>query len=116
MRGRGAETYWEPNIFGDEITSLIPDDFLITHFYVEILLENEWRILDPSFQLSLEKEGLTIGSWDNGKSCFPLTKIYTQEEFHAYQKEWFNKEYQDDFFERGRDAWIALNKWFNEQG
>ncbi len=115
VRGRGAETYWDEKVFSKKITSLLPDDFLITHFYVEIYLDNEWRILDPSFQPSLEKYGLVIGSWENGKNCFPLTKIYSQEEFLAYQKEWFNEVYQKDFFERGKPCWEALNKWFSDK-
>jgi len=115
VRGRGGETFWDENIFGREITDLIPDDFLITHFYIEIYLDTEWRILDPSYQPSLEKYGLTIGSWENGESCFPLTKIYSQDDFLAYQNEWYDKSYQHDFFERGRPAWEALNAWFAEK-
>lgn len=112
VRGRGGATYWDKAIFGDEIISLIPDDFLITHFFIEIFLEEEWRILDPSFQTSLGEYGLPIGSWDNGLSCFPLTKIYSQEEFISYQEEWYAENYQSDFFDRGKPAWQALNQWF----
>jgi len=112
VRGRGGETFWDEKIFGADITNLIPDDFLITHFFVEIFLNNEWRIIDPSYQPSLAQYGLTIGSWENGASCFPLTKIYSQEDFLAYQDEWYDKKYQNDFFERGRPAWEALNVWF----
>lgn len=115
VRGRGGVTYWDENIFGKEITDLIPTDFMITHFFMEIYLDNEWRILDPSYQTTLEKYGLTTGSWQNGKSCFPLTKIFTQEEFHDYLKIWRNQEYQNDFFKRGRPAWEALNVWFAER-
>lgn len=112
VRGRGGVTYWDENVFGKEIINLLPDNFIITHFYMEICLDNKWRILDPSYQPSLEKYGLTVGSWENGKSCFPLTKFFTQEEFHEYLKEWRDKDYQNDFFERGRPVWEALNKWF----
>ncbi len=115
VRGCGGEIYWDEEIFSKEITSLLPDDFLITHFFTEIFIDNEWRILDPSFQPSLEKYGLTVGSWENGTSCFPLTKIYTQEEFLAYQKMWFDPNYQKDFFERGGPCWEALNNWFSDK-
>ncbi len=112
VRGRGGVTYWDEAIFGKEILSLFPDDLMTTHFYTEIFLNDKWRIIDPSFQPSLEQYGLTIGSWENGKSCFPLTKIFTQEELHEYLKDWLDTDYQNDFFERGRPAWVALNQWF----
>ncbi len=114
VRGRVAETTWKAKGIPKEISDLLPDDLLTTHFYAEIYQDNEWRIIDPSFQPSLKKYGLTIGSWENGKSCFPLVKVYSQEESIAYQKMWFDEEYQKDFFERGGACWDALNKWFNE--
>lgn len=112
VRGRGGATYWDENVFGKEIVDLIPNDFMITHFYMEIYLDDKWRIIDPSFQPSLAQYGLTIGSWENGQSCFPLTKAFTQEEFHNYLEEWRDQDYQKDFFKRGRPAWEAINKWF----
>jgi hypothetical protein len=114
VRGRVAETYWDPKIFGKEITSLLPENMLVTHFYTEIFLDDKWRILDPSFQPSLASKGLTIGSWENGLSCFPIAKLYTQEESLAYQAQWFEQEYQDKFFLDGNDCWKALKKWFSD--
>lgn len=114
VRGRVGETTWHAGNIPKYISDLLPKDMLVTHFYPEIFLDNKWRIIDPSFQPSLEKYDLTIGSWENGKSCFPLQKIYTQEESIAYQKMWFNPEYQKEFFERGGKCWTALNTWFNE--
>jgi hypothetical protein len=114
VRGRVAETTWNTDTIPKEISDLLPNDILVTHFFAEIYQDGEWRIIDPSFQPSLEKHGLTIGAWNNGKSCFPLIKIYTQEESIAYQKMWFDPEYQKDFFERGGACWNALNKWFSE--
>ena len=112
VRGRVAETTWKTNNIPKDISDLLPEDILVTHFFAEIYQNNEWRIIDPSFQPSLVKQGLTIGSWENGKSCFPLAKIYSQEESIAYQKMWFDPEYQKDFFERGGACWDALNIWF----
>ena len=114
VRGRCAETTWFEGHIPKEIQDLLPQDLLCTHFYPEIFQEGEWRIIDPSFQPSLEKYGFTIGSWENGKSCFTLTKIYSQEEAIDYQKSWLNPEYQKDFFDRGGACWNALNKWFTE--
>lgn len=112
VRGRVGETYWNPAIFGEAITQLLPADILTTHFYCEIYQNGQWRIIDPSFQPSLAPSGLTIGSWDGGESCFPITKLYTQAESLAYQEQWFDSAYQDDFFTRGGACWAALSQWF----
>lgn len=114
VRGRVAETSWHTETIPKNISDLLPQDMLVTHFFAEIYEDNKWRIIDPSFQPSLEKYGLTIGSWENGKSCSPLKKIYTQEESIAYQMMWFDPNYQKEFFERGGACWSALNKWFCE--
>ena len=115
VRGRCGESYWDEDIFGKEIIELIPEGLMTTHFYTKIYLDDEWHILDPSFQPSLSKHGLTIGSWKNGKSCFPITKLYTQSEYQEYRKDWFNEAYQKDFFERGLPLWKALHEWFLER-
>ena len=115
VRGRCGETYWNEDIFGAEITNVIPENLMTTHFYVELYLNDEWRILDTSFQPSLEKYGLQVGAWENGKSCFPITKLYSQSEYQIYRKKWFDKEYQKDFFERGLPLRNALHKWFSER-
>ncbi len=115
VRGRCGESYWDENIFGKNVIDLIPENLMTTHFYVEIYLNDEWRILDTSFQPSLAKYSLNIGSWENGTSCFPITKLYTQEEYQVYRQNWFDKEYQKDFFERGLPLWKALNIWFSER-
>ena len=112
VRGRCGESYWDGSIFGKEIIDLIPENLMTTHFYVEIYLDDSWHILDTSFQPSLEKYGLTIGAWENGKSCFPITQLYTQEEYQEYRKDWFDEAYQKAFFERGLPLWKALNEWF----
>lgn len=114
VRGRVAETTWHTDIIPTEISNLLPKNILVTHFYTEIYQDGKWRIIDPSFQPSLEKYGFTIGSWDNGESCFPLIKIYSQEESIAYQKMWFNEDYQKEFFGKGGACWKALNEWFAE--
>lgn len=112
VRGRVGETFWDPNIVPSEIVNLLPDDILVTHFFVEAKIDGQWRVLDPSFQPSLAQYGFQIGSWDNGVHCFPITKLYSQEESLAYQKQWFDPAYQKDFFERGGPCWRALQKWF----
>ncbi|MGE3771048.1 MAG: hypothetical protein AB7G06_08885 [Bdellovibrionales bacterium] len=114
VRGRVGDTSWDAAIVPKHIMDLLPPDIKTTHFFVEAMIDGEWRALDPSLQPSLGKLGFAIGSWDNGKHCFPITKLYTQEESIAYQAEWFNEEKSRDFFERGAACWRALNAWFQE--
>ncbi len=116
VRGRVGETYWDSNIIDEEIISLLPEDILVTHFFPEVMVDGVWRIVDPTFQPSLEKYGFQIGSWEGTKNtCFPITKLYSQEASITYQERWFNPAYQQDFFERGKPCWRALNKWFSER-
>ena len=115
VRGRVGETYWDPKIVPAEILDLLPADILVTHFFVEALVEGQWRIVDPSFQPALSKYGFTTGSWDGAAvSCFPITKLYSQEESLAYQKIWGSPEYQNDFFTRAGPCWQALDVWFTK--
>lgn len=114
VRGRVGETYWDPQIVPQEIVNLLPKDLLVTHFFVEVCVDDAWRVVDPSFQPSLAQYGFTIGAWEGGQPCFPITKLYSQEESLAYQDMWFSEGYQKDFFERGGPCWQALDAWFEK--
>jgi len=114
VRGRVGETYWDKEIIPDEIVSFYPENLLTTHFFVEAKIDGKWQILDPSFQPNLEKVGFTIGSWENNKHCFPITKLYSQEESLAYQQKWFSPNYQEHFFKEGKLFWKALDDWFKQ--
>lgn len=113
VRGRVGETFWDKNIVPAEIVDLLPADIQVTHFYPEVLMDGNWRIVDPSFQPDLGKFGFQIGAFEGTeKPCFPITRLYTQEESVSYQEKWFDPAYQKDFFERGGPCWQALDKWF----
>jgi len=114
VRGRVGETYWDPNIVPADIVALLPTDILVTHFFVEANIDGRWRALDPSFPAAWARHGFTIGSWENGKTCFPITRLYIQQESLDYQEKWFDPAYQKDFFERGGPCWRALNQWFEK--
>jgi hypothetical protein len=117
VRGRVGETYWETSIIPADIIGLLPPDILVTHFYPEILIDGTWRIIDPTFQPALAKYGFIIGAWEGTPApCFPITKLYTQEESIAYQEQWFDPAYQQNFFARGAACWKALNQWFSQVG
>ena len=81
-----GETFLDQEI-PPEIRSLYPTGFPLTHFWVEIELEDEWRILDASFNPPLSKGGLIVNNWESNKTCFAITKVLTQDETIAYQAE-----------------------------
>ena len=112
VRGRIAETYWDDKVIPKEILSLTPKDYEVTHIVTEIEIDGEWRFLDPSYQLDLGKHGLTTGSWENGQSCFPITKLFSQEESITYQKLWSGEDKIKAYFKNCFDFHTALNKWF----
>lgn len=112
IRVRIAETQWDKDVIPAEILDLLPPDLLITHFVPEIYMNDEWRFLDPSFQPALSRHGFTIGSWDNGESCFKINKLYSQQEAILYQKNWFPTNKQEELLRRGRPCWRAMNQWF----
>ncbi|RYG60973.1 MAG: hypothetical protein EON60_05210 [Alphaproteobacteria bacterium] len=112
VRGRLGETYWQPLIFGMEILSLWPKDITVTHFFVEVEIDGVWRALDPSLQPGMEWHGFKVCEFDEGGVCFPITKLYTDEESREYQATWADEMLVADYFERAGPALRALNNWF----
>jgi hypothetical protein len=111
VRGRVGETYWDPNIFPKEVLKLLNRESEVTHFFIEILLDGEWKILDASFHPPLAKFGFPIGGWDAGTLCFPITRLYTQEESIAFQEKWNQEGMIEEYFQREGLFLGALNKW-----
>lgn len=116
VRGRIGETYWDTDIIPKEIVEMLPPDVPTTHFYVEAFSDDEWHILDPSFQPSFKRLGFPIGSWTLGKCCFDITKLYNQEEMIDYQAKWSDPATQQDYFKRAHKGLSALHKWFEMHG
>ncbi|PZP38905.1 MAG: hypothetical protein DI585_05935 [Pseudomonas fluorescens] len=111
VRGRIGETVWPKGVVPAEIISLWPQSETVTHFYVEVLIDDKWKILDPTIQPSMASTGFPIGSWDNNTVCFPITKLYTQEENIAYHAEWENQQLQRRYFNSAHDFLVAFNGW-----
>ena len=112
VRGRIGESYWDKDLIPANVLALIPEDIILTHFFTEIYMDGAWRALDPSFQTSLSNYGFTVGTWDNGQVCFPITKLYDQSVASKYLRHWSKPEIIKDYFNRGGAAWRALNDYF----
>lgn len=115
VRRRVCETYWNPALFPPEIINLCPEELLNTHCFVEVLIDNHWKVLDPSFQPELAVYGLPVCDWENSTLCFPVIRLYDLEETNSYQALWRNESYKEKVFYMAREFWAALDQWFAEK-
>lgn len=111
IRGRVGETYLDTKI-PEDIRRLYPSEFCLTHFFVEIQIDNEWRILDPSYDPPLKKHGFIVNDWDSNRTCFDITRLYGQDEQVVYQQDWNNPEYAARYFNKIVPCASALNEFF----
>lgn len=111
VRGRVGETFLDAKI-PEEIRLLYPSEFQLTHFWVEVLLKDVWHTLDASYDPGLENAGFNVNDWDSNRTCFEITKVYTQQEAIAYQDVWSDPEYARSYFEAVGPCATALNKWY----
>jgi hypothetical protein len=112
VRGRVGETFLDARI-PEEIRRLYPRDVLLTHFWVEIEIDGRWQPADPSYDPPLGVAGFPVNDWDSGKTCFEITRAYSQEEAIAYQAEWNDPRYAAEYFAAIGPCAQALNKWFD---
>ncbi|QPN59632.1 hypothetical protein H8F24_16940 [Synechococcus sp. CBW1002] len=110
VRGRVGEI-----CFGDiipaGIQSLHPSEFLPTHFWVEIWLDGGWHVLDCSYDPPLAEAGLVVNQWDSNRTCFEITKVYSQEDIIAYQMQWEDQGLLCSYFELVAPFACAFNQW-----
>lgn len=114
VRGRIGEVDWRELPLPPEVLGLVPDGMDSTHFWVEVCEDGVWRALDASFQPGLAVRGLRIGEWDNGATCFTITKLYSQEEVAAYFDKWADPALEAAEFARAGAFFRAVNRWFGE--
>lgn len=111
VRGRVAPFHWEDIKVPADVWALYPGDLNDTHFYVEILQDGQWRALDSSFDSALEKHGFDVCSWENGKICFPITRVFSDEEQIAYVEKWFKADLALNYFARAGVFLKHVNAW-----
>jgi hypothetical protein len=106
-----GETFLDKNV-PLEIRNLYPASIPLTHFWVETQIEGSWRIIDPSFDPPLAKAGFLVNDWNSNRTCFEITKMYSQDEAIAYQAEWNQPKYAECYFEAIAPCATKLNSWF----
>ena len=110
VRGRVGETCLDSKI-PERIRELYPDEFKLTHFFVEAHIDDKWRVLDPSFDPPLKRHGFIVNDWGSNRTCFEITQLYSQEEQIVYQQEWFSHEYASRYFDKIFPCARALNEY-----
>jgi hypothetical protein len=111
VRGRIGETFLDERV-PQEIRRLYPTDIPLTHFWIEVDIDGAWRAMDPSYDPPLASVGFQVNEWNSGKTCFEITRTYTQEESLAYQAEWSKPECAQQYFKAIAPCAHALNKWY----
>lgn len=85
-----------------------------THFYPEIYIDNEWRILDPSWNKAFaENYDLPFSVFgEENQSCFKITKLYSHEEQIHYVSNWMNDAQKTkEFFSHTKEFFQHVNDW-----
>jgi hypothetical protein len=112
VRGRVGETYLDTKT-PEAIRALYPSEFQLTHFWVDVLLGDVWHTLDASYDPGLASAGFDVNDWNSNRTCFQITKAYTQQETIAYQHVWGDPEYARSYFEAVGPCAAALNSWYD---
>ena len=92
---------------------IIPHEDECTHSYLEVKIENEWKIVDATWDKSLQ--GLfTINNWD-GKSdtivAVPVRKCFSTEESTKIMQESLTEQTIIDDLKKNGKFYKAFNKW-----
>ncbi len=118
MRARIGEIHWEDTPLPPNIIALKPKDSLDTHYYPEIWMNDEWKILDPSWNKSFaEKYNLPFSEFGkDNESCFKIIKLYNETEQASYIETWLKKVDSKIVDERTDYTLFinAMNKWLND--
>lgn len=112
VRGRTGEMDWADTIVPDDIVTLFPDDLRATHFFIEVLHDGEWKILDASWQSAMAGRGAVISEWgQQNEPGFKLTKLYSHEEQLAYMRRWLDPAVAEAYFAKAGPFFTAVNEW-----
>ncbi len=112
VRLRAGETCLDQR-FPASARSLLPDDFVLTHVWVELVRAGDWHFLDPSFDSPLSRGGLEICEWESDVLSFEITKLYTQDEMNHHRQAWDNSFFDNGYVDAIAPCARALNKWFS---
>lgn len=106
---------WNDLKLSEELRA-IPHENECTHVYLEVKIEGEWRIVDATWDMSLEGL-LPVNEW-GGKiemvSAVPIRKCFSLEESAKIMQESSNKQVFVDDMQKNGKFYQAFNEWLEE--
>lgn len=112
VRGVIAKMDWNDTPLPKEIIALYPADLGAYHFYVEIMRDNQWLALDPSWDPALIAHGFPIASWDGTNSPgIPNLKPLSADAQAAYFEMWANPTHGEEYYSKAGPFLKATNLW-----
>lgn len=115
VRGRLGDIDWSDLGLPSSLIDLYPKDIQPTHFYCEILKDNEWLVLDASWEPVMKAAG-AVSEWDHANiPGFKIRHLYTIEEQTRFFEYWSDPIRGDDYFHRAGSFLHGFNEWVIEQ-
>ncbi len=115
VRIRIAEMDWYDSPIPREIIDLHPKDRPITHYYPEVLIDGDWRLIDPSVDPELAEKGFRMVGFEGDlRSCFTLTRIYAPDEQLAFASLWEDEDFIIRYFEDVGPFLRGVSRWITE--
>ena len=115
VRAKVAIFDWKKSPIPSHITDLISNDITHTHFYVEALIDNDWRTLDPSIDPKSEKLGFRMVDFKGDEnSCFELSHVFSD---HDQAERYLNITDQEKiiYFQKMKPFLKAFNEWIEAE-
>lgn len=118
VRARIVEIDWQDTPVPKNILALIPEGSYETHFHVEIFMDDEWKLLDPSWNKSFAKKfNLPYSKFGaDNESCFKIINVLDeQKQAYHYTSHWLHqRDTNTEYFYAYKKFIVALNKWLEE--
>lgn len=116
VRGCVADIDWKDTIIPNEITSLIPSNIQERHFFVQVIINDQWVTLDPSIDPITAKLGFRMVDFNgDDRTCFNIGKIYTHNEQIELLLNFAKKGVMENYFQQMNPFLVRVNEWFKTQ-
>lgn len=116
VRGKVAEMDWRVSPLPQEIIDLRPNDYQEEqHFYVEVEIDGEWRVIDPSIDPASAALGFRMVEFEGDpQTCFHLTREFSQEEQIAIFEKMARPAFIEAHFQKNEAFLTAVNAWLDK--
>ena len=116
VKGHVADIDWADTPVPDEIVNLRPKDFPSEqHFYLSVLIDGVWRVIDPSIDPQTATLGFRMVEFEgDARTCFDLQrKLSQKEQIEVFQK-MADIKMIEDYFQKNAVFLQAINEWLEK--